>query len=120
MSNNSLINVEYVKSLTSFTDTFLCDLEDNIYNIKFQKFSIKSISNSYNKNEETILELNINSDNIDEKIIKKSKEIKDIYKNPRMIRYHLRKAILDNDLKLTFEYKNNSQSGLMLRMIENH
>ena len=115
-----MINVEYVKSLTSFTDSFLCDLEDNIYNIKFTKLSIKSISYNNPKKQETILELNINSDDIDENIIKKSKEIKDIYKNPRMIRYHLRKDILDNDLKLTFEYKNDSKTGLMLRMIENH
>ena len=120
MSKNIEITPDYVKSLKSFTDTFLCNLDDNIYNLNFINFVLKSIHNFSNKKEEVIIELKIDSNNINEEIIKRSKEIKDIYKNPRMIRYHLKKDLLNSDLKLTLKFKNRSDIGYNLKMIENH
>jgi protein unc-119 len=37
------ITQEYVKSLTNITDDFLCDLNANIYNIKFLKFRVRDM-----------------------------------------------------------------------------
>ena len=121
MSNGFEINPDYVKSLTSFTDSFLCDLDDNIFNIYFTKLIFKQIQNNSNKTEKLLFELkNDSNNNINEEIKQKSKEIKDIYKNPRMVRYHLDPDILDLNMKLTLEYKNEGKKPLSLKMIENH
>ena len=114
------ITPDYVKSLHSFTDSFLCDLDDNIYNIYFTKLVFKQMQNNQNNKEKILFELKSDYNNINEEIKQKAKEIKDIYKNPRMIRYHLDKEILDFNLKLTLEYKNESQKPVSLKMIENH
>ena len=118
MSNCTIINPDYVKSLTKFTDNFLCELDDNKY-IKFSKISLRTISYR-GENILLRLELNINSNNINDEVIKKSKDIKDIYKNPRMIRFHLKKDIIDNNLKLSIKYKNICKTGFVLKMIEKH
>ena len=120
MSKNIKITPDYVKSLHSFTDSFLCDLDDNIYNIYFTKLVFKQMQNNQNNKEKILFELKSDYNNINEEIKQKAKEIKDIYKNPRMIRYHLDKEILDFNLKLTLEYKNESQKPVSLKMIENH
>ena len=120
MSTSTGITQDYVKSLKSFTDSFLCELDENIYNFGFTKFVLKSIDSCLNIKEKVLFDLKIDSFNINEEIIKRSKEIKDIYKNPRMIRYHLTKDVLDNDMKLTLSYKNESKYGFFLKMIENH
>ena len=119
MSNNFKITQDYVKSLSSFTDKFLCEIDDNKF-IKFTNMSLKTIFYNQLKKDYLRLELNFDANKINEEIIQKSKEIKDIYKNPRMIRYHLRKDILDNDLKLCLKYKNESNIGFILKMIEKH
>ena len=43
MSKNIEITPDYVKSLHSFTDSFLCDLDDNIYNIYFTRLVFKQM-----------------------------------------------------------------------------
>ena len=120
MSKNIEITPDYVKSLHSFTDSFLCDLDDNIYNIYFTKLVFKQMQNNQNNKEKILFELKSDYNNINEEIKQKAKEIKDIYKNPRMIRYHLDKELLDFNLKLTLEYKNESQKPSSLKMVENH
>ena len=81
---------------------------------------LKSMNRNKSGKEKTILDLNINSDNIDEQIIKNSEEIKDIYKNPRMIRYHSKRRIIENDLKLIIKYKSINENKIFLKMFENH
>jgi hypothetical protein len=41
------INPEYARNLTDFTDNFLCELKDNVYNIKFLKFRVRDMDSGY-------------------------------------------------------------------------
>jgi hypothetical protein len=41
------ITPEYVKSLTNFTDKFFCEIKDNIYKIRFLKFSVRDMDSGY-------------------------------------------------------------------------
>lgn len=45
--NAEKINPDYVKSLTDFTDKFLCEITDNLYKIRFLRFSVRDIDSGY-------------------------------------------------------------------------
>jgi len=47
-NQTSPIKPEFVKSLTDYTDNFLCDIKDNIYKIRFLKFSVRDMDSGYN------------------------------------------------------------------------
>ena len=105
MSEKIEITPDYVKSLQSFTPKFLCSIEDNTYKIKFTKLVVKDFDSKeiliehINNSKKTINDLN-------EEELKKIKEIeeKDIYKSPRMIKYHLSSNILKKKISLNFEF----------------
>ena len=84
------ITPEIVREYKAFTPNFLCGLEANTYNIKFKKFKIRDIESDF-----VLFEVSDDSEDdsktISDEEIQKIKEIeeKDIYKSPRMIRYHL-------------------------------
>ena len=90
------ITPEIVREYKAFTPKYLCGLEANTYNIKFKKFKIRDIESDF-----VLFEVKDDSEDesktISEEEIQKIKEIeeKDIYKSPRMIRYHLGPDFLD-------------------------
>ena len=90
------ITPEIVREYKAFTPNFLCGLEANTYNIKFKKFKIRDIESDF-----VLFEVSDDSEDdsktISDEEIQKIKEIeeKDIYKSPRMIRYHLGPDFLD-------------------------
>ena len=93
------ITPEVVREYKGFTPKFLCGLEANIYNIRFKRFKVRDIETDFvlfdvsddsddsNNNENMPEELK------DENL--KKIEDEDIYKSPRMIRYHLGPDFLD-------------------------
>ena len=120
------ITPDVVRSYTAFTPKFLCGLDANIYDIKFKRFKVRDIESDFvlfdvsddsddNKNEE-----NKENNEAQEENLKKIEE-EDIYKSPRMIRYHLGPDFLD--LKnlgssLTFTVGNKEVRNFL--MIERH
>ncbi len=105
MEEKIKITPDYVKSLQSFTPKFLCSIEDNTYKIKFTNLIVKDFDSK-----EILIEYINNSkktiNDLDEEELKKIKEIeeKDIYKSPRMIKYHLSSNILKKKISLNFEF----------------
>ena len=93
------ITPDVVRSYTGFTPKFLCGMSSNIYNIRFKRFKVRDIETDFvlfdvsddsddsNNNENMPEELK------DENL--KKIEDEDIYKSPRMIRYHLGPDFLD-------------------------
>ena len=93
------ITPDVVRSYTGFTPKFLCGMSSNIYNIRFKRFKVRDIETDFvlfdvsddsddsNNNESMPEELK------DENL--KKIEDEDIYKSPRMIRYHLGPDFLD-------------------------
>ena len=117
------ITPEVVREYKGFTDKFLCDFDANTYNIKFKKFKMRDIESDF-----VLFEV---SDDSDEKTeqkpteeeMKKIKEIeeKDIYKSPRMIRYHLGPDILDlKNLGSSLTFTVGDQAVKDFLMIERH
>ena len=93
------ITPEVVREYKGFTPKFLCLLSANTYNIKFKRFKVRDIETDFvlfdvsdDSND------NNNGENIPEELqdenLKKIEE-EDIYKSPRMIRYHLGPDFLD-------------------------
>ncbi len=37
------ITIDYIKNLNNYTEIFLCSLNDNIYDIRFLKFSVRDL-----------------------------------------------------------------------------
>jgi len=46
-NKQQIITPEYVKNLTNFTDGFLCDIKQNIYKLRFLKFSVRDMDSGY-------------------------------------------------------------------------
>ena len=123
------ITPDVVRAYKAFTPKFLCGLDANIYDIKFKRFKVRDIESDFvlfdvsddsddNKNEEN-KENNESKENKEEEL--KKIEDEDIYKSPRMIRYHLGPDFLD--LKnlgssLTFTVGNKPVKDFL--MIERH
>ena len=93
------ITPDVVRSYTGFTPKFLCGMSSNIYNIRFKRFKVRDIETDFvlfdvsddsddNNNNENIPE-ELKDENL------KKIEDEDIYKSPRMIRYHLGPDFLD-------------------------
>ena len=91
----SEITPDVVRSYKAFTPKFLCGFDANTYNIKFKKFKMRDIESDF-----VLFEVSDDSEDDKkptEEEIKKILEIEeqDIYKSPRMIRYHLGPDLLD-------------------------
>jgi len=105
------ITIEYVRNLNKFTDNFLCDLKDNIYNIKFREFGVRDLDTGYILFEVTEEENIENNGEIEE-------EICDI---SRCMKYHLGPEFLDLrniGTSLTFSVGDKPVKNLV--MIERH
>ena len=96
------ITPEVVRNYKQFTPKFLCGLKANTYNIKFKRFRVRDIETDFvlfdvsdesEENQEQENKDNI-PDEIKEENLKKIED-EDIYKSPRMIRYHLGPDFLD-------------------------
>ena len=93
------ITPEIVRSYKGFTPKFLCGLSSNIYNIKFKRFKVRDIETDF-----VLFDVSDDSDegndkeNMPEELKDENLKIiedEDIYKSPRMIRYHLGPDFLD-------------------------
>ena len=116
------ITPEIVREYKTFTPKYLCGLEANTYNIKFKKFKIRDIESDF-----VLFEVNDDSEDESKKItdeeIQKIKEIeeKDIYKSPRMIRYHLGPDFLDlKNLGSSLTFSVGDKAVKDFLMIERH
>ena len=101
------ITPDVVRNFKEFTPKFLCGLDANIYNIQFKRFRIRDMEsdfvlfdvgddsdvNSQDKDEAKKEEEEKAKKEAEEKAKKEEEE--DIYKSPRMIRYHLGPDFLD-------------------------
>ena len=93
------ITPEIVREYKGFTPKFLCPLSSNIYNIKFKRFKVRDIETDF-----VLFDVSDDSDegndkeNMPEELKDENLKIiedEDIYKSPRMIRYHLGPDFLD-------------------------
>jgi len=109
----SEITPDVVRDYKEFTPKFLCGLDANIYNIQFKRFKIRDMESDFvlfdvgdnsdtsNKEEEKEKEKDDKAKEEEEKAKKeeaekiRKEEEEDIYKSPRMIRYHLGPDFLD-------------------------
>ena len=102
----SEITPDIVRNYKEFTPKFLCGLDANIYNIQFKRFRIRDMESDFvlfdvgddsdvnNKDETKKSEEEEKAKKEAEEKAKKEEE-EDIYKSPRMIRYHLGPDFLD-------------------------
>ena len=94
------ITHDIVKSYTAFTPKFLCGLDANIYDIKFKRFKVRDIESDFvlfdvsDDSEENKEPESNESKEAREENLKKIEE-EDIYKSPRMIRYHISTDFVD-------------------------
>ena len=117
------ITPEVVRGYKAFTDKFLCGFDANIYNIKFKKFKIRDIESDF-----VLFEVKDDSEDneankLSEEDIKKieEQEKKDIYKSPRMIRYHLGPDFLDlKNLGSSLTFSVGDKAVKDFLMIERH
>ena len=94
------ITPEVVREYKEFTPKFLCGLDANIYNIQFKRFRIRDMESDF-----VLFDVGDDTDNNqkEEDEAKKKEELEklkaqeeeDIYKSPRLIRYHLGPDFLD-------------------------
>ena len=135
------ITPDVVRNYKEFTPKFLCGLEDNIFDIQFKRFRIRDMESDFvlfdvgddsdvnqdGKEEKKNGEEDKAKKEEEEKARKeaeeraKKEEEEDIYKSPRLIRYHLGPDFLD--LKnlgssLTFTVGNKPVKDFL--MIERH
>ena len=104
MEKKSNVTLEYVKNLKEFTPSFLCNFEDNKYDIIFKEICIKDINNKEVlkvKNNNFVSTKDIPTDEI-----KKIKELEQhsIENSLRMMKYHLNLSKLPNQLKLQYQF----------------
>ena len=97
----SEITPEVVRNYKEFTPKFLCGLSANVYNIKFKRFKVRDIETDFvlfdvsDESEENQDQENKDiPDEMKDENLKKIED-EDIYKSPRMIRYHLGPDFLD-------------------------
>ena len=99
----SEITPDVVRNYKEFTPKFLCGLDANIYNIQFKRFRIRDMESDF-----VLFDVGDDSDTNNQEQKKKTEQEKkeemekaeklekeDIYKSPRMIRYHLGPDFLD-------------------------
>lgn len=77
-------SVEEVQKLDAFTDSFLCKLKDNTYEIKFVNFRVRDLDSGF-----VLFEVKDDSEGM------KEEELEEIQDDARLIRYHLGPDFLD-------------------------
>ena len=75
------ITLDYVRNLTSFTENFLCETKDNIYNLKFLRFRVRDMDSGY-----VLFEVADEEENSDQN---SNQNDSDQSEASRTIRYHL-------------------------------
>ena len=108
---NEKITVEYIKSLTSVTNKFLCQVKDNIYNIKFKQLLVRDLDSGF-----ILFEVN------DEENIENNGEMEDdINDNSRCMKYHLGPEFLDlKNIGTSLIFSVGDKPVRNLLMIERH
>ena len=99
------VTLEYVKDLQKFTPSFLCNFEDNKYDIIFKEICLKDNNNKVILKVENNNFISTKEIPFDE--IKKIKELEQhgIENSPRMIKYHINLGKLPNYLKILYKFK---------------
>ncbi len=88
------VTIEHVKSLTDFNQNFLCEMKENIYNIKFLKFRVRDMDSGYvlfevcDEGVEELREETSESKSAPE-------QTEDMANNSRTIKYHLGPEFLE-------------------------
>ncbi len=123
----SEITPEIVREYKEFTPKFLCGLDANTYNIQFKRFRIRDMESDFvlfdvgDDSEPNAQEEKDEAKKKEEmeKLIKEEEE--DIYKSPRMIRYHLGPDFLDlKNLGSSLTFSVGNQEVKNFLMIERH
>ena len=123
----SEITPEVVRNYKEFTPKFLCGLSANVYNIKFKRFKVRDIETDFvlfdvsDESEENQDQENKDiPDEMKDENLKKIED-EDIYKSPRMIRYHLGPDFLDlKNLGSSLTFSVGDQPVKDFLMIERH
>ncbi len=123
----SEITPEVVRNYKEFTPKFLCGLSANVYNIKFKRFKVRDIETDFvlfdvsDESEENQDQENKDiPDEMKDENLKKIED-EDIYKSPRMIRYHLGPDFLDlKNLGSSLTFSVGNQPVKDFLMIERH
>jgi len=123
----SEITPEVVRNYKGFTPKFLCGLSANVYNIKFKRFKVRDIETDFvlfdvsDESEENQDQENKDiPDEMKDENLKKIED-EDIYKSPRMIRYHLGPDFLDlKNLGSSLTFSVGDQPVKDFLMIERH
>ena len=123
----SEITPEVVRNYKEFTPKFLCGLSANVYNIKFKRFKVRDIETDFvlfdvsdESEENQDQENKVISDEMKDENLKKIED-EDIYKSPRMIRYHLGPDFLDlKNLGSSLTFSVGDQPVKDFLMIERH
>ena len=80
--------IEGIKNLKSYTESFLCKLKDNTYNIKFVNFRVRDLDSGF-----VLFEVKDEGD--DTTNDNNEDEIQEVPDNYRIIKYHLGPDFLD-------------------------
>lgn len=86
MTDKKSVNIEEVRSLTTYTDKFLCKLSDNLYDIKFVNFRVRDLDSGF-----VLFEVKDEGDDNDTS----PEELDKIDDDLRIIKYHLGPDFLD-------------------------
>jgi hypothetical protein len=84
------VTIDYVKSLTNYTENFLCDLKDNVFQVKFLKFRVRDLESGY-----VLFEVCDEEGNEKEGGQDKADLTDEMANNSRTIRYHLGPEFLE-------------------------
>lgn len=111
MENKIEITPEYVKNLKEFTEKFLCEITDNIFKLKFLKFSVRDMDSGF-----VFFEV-ADEEGLENPPI----EAEDLDDSSRSMKYHLGPEFLELrniGTALTFSVGNKPVKNLL--MIERH
>lgn len=113
MEDNS-ITPEYIKSLTSFTDEYLCKISDNLYKIKFLSFRVRDMDSGY-----TLFE--VHDDEVEDNTEQDQNGETTDKNDTRSIRYHLGSEFLElKSLATSLKFSVGETPVKNLIMIERH
>ena len=123
----SEITPDVVREYKEFTPKFLCGLDANTYNIQFKRFKIRDMESDFvlfdvgDDSEPNAKEENDEAKKKEEMEKLKKEEEEDIYKSPRLIRYHLGPDFLDlKNLGSSLTFSVGNQEVRNFLMIERH
>ena len=115
---SSEITPDVVRNYKEFTPKFLCGLDANIYNIKFKRFKVRDIESDF-----VLFDVSDDSNENDTETQNQQTENEetDIYKSPRLIRYHLGPDFLDlKNLGSSLTFSVGDKEVKNFLMIERH